>query len=137
MDVLVAILPLIGVALGAFLQHKFASTNQRAEQIDLRRHEAYADYLRGVAALAGNRSKEPSNVSLVADAKSRIAIYGSAEVLDKLGKFEEVGPNLADQEAIEAFLSAALQMRQESFPSDINPNIYSIRLLLFGSICRD
>jgi hypothetical protein len=131
--VFLAVLPLLGVILGAYIQHIFARSKQRTEQIELRRNEAYADFLRGIAALAHNRSRTPSDMSLVADAKSRIAIYGSSEVVVRLGKFEEAGANLAQLDAVDAFLSAVEQMRREGFSSASALDMRFIRLLLFGS----
>jgi hypothetical protein len=134
-EVLIAISPLVGVALGAFLQHKFSTYNYEAEKLDLRRHDAYSDYLRATAAIAQNQPLE-ENRALLADAKCRIAIYGSQDVLQLMGKFEEAGADLADSKAVDAFLRTVNQMRRERSRSDSTLDGHSIRLLLFGSQIR-
>jgi hypothetical protein len=130
-DLLFATLPLFGVVVGACLQHLFARSKYRDEQLRLLRQASYADYLRGVAALAQNRADVEADLLLVADAKSRIAIYGSSGVIEKLAAFEAIGPELTNESAREAFVSIIDQMRRDG--DSISVGRDNVHLVLFGN----
>jgi hypothetical protein len=71
------------------------------------RSTAYAGYLRAAAAAAHANSVEDQRGALrdAADAKGRIAVYGSADVIRNLARFEESGANLASERARAAFVA--------------------------------
>ena len=110
--ILIGILPVLGVVLGALLQHKLAKSKEREAQFASIRQQTYADYVGAVSAVAAARS--PDSIAQLIDAKSRMAIYASNEVIDRLSEFETVGPNLTSPVAKEAFVKLAGQMRAES-----------------------
>ena len=131
--IILGALTLCGVALGAYLQHIFAKSKEKSERIDSYRHKAYADYLQGIAELARDRTKDrKESISLVADAKCRIVIYGDDEVLKRLAQFERAGTNLAYQPAIEAFLFLVKAMRNDSSSENEIINKDDIKIILFG-----
>jgi hypothetical protein len=91
--------------------------------------QAYGDYLRAVVKAAYATSVEQARASLsdAADAKARIAIYGSEAVVVALAKFEHGKPVLDNPAAIERFIELALAMRNHRvLQSDLT-------LVLFGS----
>lgn len=72
----IALLPLGGVVLGAVLQFWLGQTIEKEKRIETLRSQAYADYLRGVAAGKFITSDEDSVAAFrgVADAKARILV---------------------------------------------------------------
>jgi hypothetical protein len=108
-----AILPLIGVAVGALLQHWLSRGTESRKQLELLRGQAYVDYLRAVAkaAHASSHDERAEVLALAADAKSRIAVYGTAAVVHALASFEHAGPALDNPRSIDCFLALVADMR--------------------------
>ncbi len=127
-DLLIGVLPVLGVVVGAFLQYVMTRSKDREAHIATLRHETYSDYLRAVSAIAIDRT--PENVGQLVDAKSRMAIYASNAVIQRLAEFEISGATLADPRGREAFVSLAAQMRAEGSRKDSNPT--SLSIILFG-----
>jgi ATP-dependent protease HslVU (ClpYQ) peptidase subunit len=75
----------IGALLGAAATYVFAVRAESDRNYQRLRTEAYVDLIRSVAAVAiaerqADMPKEAEATALLADAKTRIAVYGSAEV---------------------------------------------------------
>jgi hypothetical protein len=106
-DWAIAILPLLGVTLGATLQFWFTRAAEREKHTGSLRSQAYADYLRAVAAAGHLRSDEDLRDAHrdAADAKARIAVYGTPSVISALARFEETGAVLTDGPSASAFVS--------------------------------
>jgi len=109
----IAILPLVGVVLGAGLQFWLSRTTAREQHTATLRSQAYADYLRAVAAAGHLRSDDDLRDAHrdAADAKARIAVYGSADAIRALARFEQAGAILSDGPAAKAFISLVSAMR--------------------------
>src|SRR5713226_1408460 len=107
-----ALLPLVGVVLGAGLQFLLSRAATREQHAVTLRFQAYADYLRAVAAAGHLRSDEDLRDAHrdAADAKARIAVYGSTEVIKALSRFEEAGAVLSDGPSGRAFVSIVSAM---------------------------
>ena len=88
-EMLIGLLRVLCVVLGAILQHVLAKSKERDSQFANIRHESYSDYLRAVSAVAKTRS--PESISQLTDAKARMAIYASDEVIELLAEFEISG----------------------------------------------
>ena len=129
-DILIGILPVLGVMVGALLQHVLAKSKERNAQFATLRHAAYADFLKTVAAAAIKPSQDA--VALVADAKARMAVYGSNAVIAKMAEFEATGANLANEQSKTAFVEVALKMRSEGHSNSANLNEGALSSLLFG-----
>lgn len=110
-----AILPLIGVMLGAALQFWFSRSAERNKAIEALRAQAYVDYLSGVASLAHVVNADDVRLAnrCLADAKARIAVYGSSQIIGALARFEESGAILARGQDVKPFLSVVASMRSE------------------------
>src|SRR5215213_8935134 len=108
-----ATLPLIGVVLGAGLQFLLTRATAREQQTATLRSQAYADYLRAVAAAGHLRSDEDLRDAHrdAADAKARIAVYGTVDVIKARARFEESGAVLSHSPASRAFVSLVSAMR--------------------------
>jgi hypothetical protein len=131
-----AVLPLVGVALGAGLHHMFSRSAEERKQLSTLRTQAYVDYLRAVAKFAQAAKTDPAERSTLlaeaADAKSRICIYGSKDVVKLLADFERHGAALASKEAVNVFLSLCAHMRSEGVSSEESVVPEDLELVLFG-----
>jgi hypothetical protein len=109
----IAVLPLVGVVLGAMLQFWLSRVAEREKHTDALQTQAYADYLRAVAAAAHWRSNEELRDAHRdnADAKARIAVYGDTSVIEALARFEDAGANLSTERSRQAFISLVSCMR--------------------------
>ena len=70
-----AILPLVGVLIGAGLQYFFGRTLELQKQLALQKVQAYADFFRAMSASA-TQGQTMETLALAADAKTRACIYG-------------------------------------------------------------
>ena len=129
-EILLGLLPLLGVAVGAGLQHWLGRLNDRDEHFARLRHEVYSDYLRAVSEAAASPSKDA--IRKVTDAKARMSVYGSDNVLKGLFEFENAGPNLTNKTAQDRFISLALEMRREASASGTAIDAGSLAVVLFG-----
>lgn len=109
----IAALPLVGVLLGAGLQFWSTRAAEREKHTKALQAQAYADYLRAVAAAGHVRCDgDHRNAQRdAADAKARIAVYGSAEVIAALARFEDAGAVVRHGPAGDAFVSLVSSMR--------------------------
>ncbi|TGX56266.1 hypothetical protein E5A73_04050 [Sphingomonas gei] len=127
-----AIIALSSGIAGAFLQ---AIVSRRSEYIKVgrqARYDAYADYFKGIAQLS-HGSDLSSAHALIADARGRIALYGSKEVVVAMSKAFEHGPDIQSVEAREDLSSMLAAMRADVLwidPAVPKPALVS---LLFGS----
>lgn len=125
--VLLALLPLAGVVIGAFLQ----STRERKNQKKALKIKAYTDYLQAAATLSSkDQSKHIDARVLLTDAKIRIAIYGSKEVITNIAAFDRSGASLINADGMNSFLKITSAMRSE----EINDQIKKADMgqLIFG-----
>ncbi|WP_395444032.1 hypothetical protein [Caulobacter sp. UC70_42] len=104
-------MPLIGAVIGAALQYAFGRSLETRKQLVVQRAQAYADFFRGFAALAQSRSSE--SLALVADAKTRICIYGSEKVVLALAAFERAGATTLTPEGEATIIDLMRAMRRD------------------------
>lgn len=125
-----AVLPLVGVFLGAALQYWLSRSSESRKQLEILQRQAYVDYLRAVAKVAHAQSPEAHGTAVTdaADAKARIAIYGSAPAVEALARFEESGPVLNNPRSVDCFLRLASVMRLKGH----QPTKDALRLVLLG-----
>jgi hypothetical protein len=130
---MVAALSLLSVLIGAALQYAFGQRLEARKQLSAQRAQAYIDFFRATAALGQGRSKE--QLVLAADAKTRICIYGSATVVQRLGDFERTGATAANaggQEALIALIALMGAMREDVTNSGISLRQDDLIHILFG-----
>lgn len=140
-DGLVTIVPVIGVlgvVIGALLQGFFNRKNQAANNLSELQNKAYSDFLNSVSKIAVAQRKDQRTVvteelSNLADAKSRICVYGHASVVHHLADFLRAGGTLQTEQEILSFTRLCLQIREsvgmrdkELYPSDISQLLFSI-----------
>lgn len=125
-----AVLPLVGVVVGAAMQYWFSRAAEARKQIQLLQSQAYVDYLRAVTKSAHASSAEAARFAQAdaADAKARMTVYGTADVIAALARFEETGAVLDNARSKVAFISLVAAMRQKQ--GGAKPN--DLGLVLFG-----
>lgn len=130
-----ALLPLIGIIIGAFLQYYFS---RHLENVRIQREariQAYTDYLKSICELAFPNQGESTDGSVInariADAKCRICLYGSRKAITAFALFEERGASISTPEQYNAFISMVKIMRKDSVKS-ANVSIDQLGLILFG-----
>lgn len=119
-----ASLSFIAAALGAFLAAFLARRIETFKHLQESRATAYADFLRGFAKVGrAQRDKmrdERSHLEelegrlIVTDSRSRIAVYGSRDVLRSLARFIRLGTQTLTPEGAQAFAEMCALMRQEA-----------------------
>ena len=107
---------LVGLLLGAILQHWFDILGDKKKRIQELRAKAYSDFLSAVARVAvaqANENEEAIRLgtSDMIDAKARICVYGEASVAKALADFWNSGGKLDNPDSQEAFLTAVQNMR--------------------------
>ena len=140
-DELVALVPVIGVlgvVVGALLQGFFNRKNQVASSLSELQNKAYSDFLNSVSKIAVAQRKDQrtavtEELSNLADAKSRICVYGNASVVHHLADFLRAGGTLQTEHEILSFTRLCLQIRgsvgmhdKELYSSDISQLLFSI-----------
>lgn len=131
-----AILPFLGVVIGAILQYLFTRhlDGQRAHRDA--RTKAYADYLKCVSDRANPAQDESTDEHEVnartADAKCRICLYGSSATVAAFAKFERLGATMRTVQERNAFTDMVVFMRADSLgTSDALPS--DVQAVLLGN----
>lgn len=110
----------LGSIIGAFLTLRV----NRSKHLQELRSAAYVDFLRGLVKVAIARKdplpnehsfrEELDGVMLLADAKARIGIYGSSEVVRSVAQFVSQGSQTFTQEGMDALTGVCGLMRKET-----------------------
>jgi len=129
MDGWTAVLPLVGVVIGATLQYWISRAAESRKQLQLLRSQSYVDYLRAVTKAAHATVPDAGRLARTeaADAKARMAVYGTSRAIAALARFEEVGPVLNTPSAKGVFAELVTAMREGDSPSQAD-----LELVLFG-----
>jgi hypothetical protein len=133
MEIYVALIGLIGLLLGAWLQSRFSNSNDVDAQLRLRRNEAYADYLEGVALAAIKGGSAEAKLRLIS-AKTRLSIYGANSVLEAMAALERIGPVFNTHHGREAFVQVVTAMRRDGLPAQGTLKSEVYLSVLFGEI---
>ena len=96
LELATAVLPLVGVALGAGLQFIFSRSAEIRRHERVLRVQAYSDYLRSVGEMEGAKAigdpaKKTDALSRAIEAKARVCVHGSSDVVTALAQFEGDG----------------------------------------------
>jgi hypothetical protein len=111
-----AIFTLVGIVVGTLVTFFLTRHHESEKHKRLMITQAYSDYLRGVAELAhlNLESNEAQIHARIADAKARICLYGSPDVVKLLAAFEKAGASTVTPQQQELFASLVLTMRGDS-----------------------
>lgn len=135
-NAIVAVLPIVGVIIGAGLQYFLSRSTESRKQLSTLRSLAYVDYLRCLAESKhfgkDNVKSRKEILAKAGDAKARIAVYGSSKVVEALAKFEKDGAAINSRQSEEKFLALCKAMRLENIGKRDRATIEALRLVLFG-----
>jgi len=126
--------PLLGVIVGVLSQHLSTRSTQNRGRLLEARVKAYADYVSAMAR-KGRITKNEQNdtaaiFSQIDDAKYRICIYGSEEVITALAEFEK--SKLETKELKNKFLRLCQAMRKDSGSGEFT-NLETIDAAIYGT----
>lgn len=136
----------VSAAIAAIVTVSVVFLSRRSEtkkHLESLRTTAYVDFVRGVAGLAVLHSgtidsydeflKEQDLIILVADAKARIALYGSMAVVSSLANFLRAGLVLDTPQRLRDFTAICQTMRSDTRPRPGGVNDHDVHFLLFGA----
>lgn len=117
-NVINTLLPLLGVVVGASMQFLFTYSGEKRKLKEALKIQAYVDFVKGLAGanIAAKLSKQKElhdNYALVADARVRIAIYGSSAVILSLAEFFKQGGEVVTEKGKRNLLNACQAMRAD------------------------
>lgn len=125
-----AVLPLVGVVIGATMQYWLSRSAESRKQLQFLQSQSYVDYLRTVTKAAHAVSPEAARSAKAeaADAKARLAVYGTPSVIAALARFEEAGAIIDSNDAEAVFIAivGAMRNKADAAPAD------DLKLVLFG-----
>ncbi len=134
-----ALLSILGVVVGAFLQNYLSRQNNEAKQLLESRNQAYIDFFEAVSLVTaaqrmGKREQELEQLARLAHAKARICIFGEESVVKRLATFWEAGATLQTESEILAFTRFVLDIRKslgvkdkELLSAEISQLLFSIK----------
>lgn len=112
-----AFFSILGVTVGAILQHFLARQNNQQKQLLESRNKAYVDFLEAVSCVVaaqrmGKKERELEELAKLTNAKSRICIFGEETVVRQLATFWAAGASLETESEIQAFTRFCLDIRK-------------------------
>ena len=141
-ELVAPIVGVLGVVVGVFLQGFWSRKNQKAHNLKGLQNQAYSDFLNAVSTIAvaqrkGQRETVEGELSSLADAKSRICVYGDANVVQHLAEFLRSGATLQTESELLAFSRLCLEMRKSVGMQDKQLYSKDISQLLFDVDVKD
>jgi len=129
----IALFSFLGIVVGASLQYLFTRFNEDRKHYRLLQTEAYADYLRAVAegAHLSLSVDEAERHARIANAKTRVCLYGAKEVVALLAQFEREGAVIGNEQQCKAFVRLVQAMRADSHVQSAD-----LELILLGDSAR-
>lgn len=129
---LTAVLPLAGILVGAGLQYFFGRSLELRKHIQAQKAQAYADYFEAFSKIAAvGRTKDA--LSALTDSKTRICIYGSDLVLERLAVFERAGPSTTSPESHKQVVMLLDAMRKDLGSSTKTARAADIGVVVFST----
>ena len=131
-----ALFSLFGVVIGALLQYFFTRYLESQRHLRGLKTQAYLNFLEAISGLAHLNdplgSQECDLFAKTADAKARICIYGSKEVVHALAVFEKLGAVISSTEQRAAFVAMVSAMRNDS-GNGSGPEVEDMDRVLLGN----
>lgn len=105
-----AVLPIVGIVIGAVFQYVFSRTSEERKHQQNLRAQAYVDFLRGVSGVAisqknNDKTREQEFMVLLTDSKARIAVYETKKVIQKIANFWRAGARTDTPERMRLFVN--------------------------------
>lgn len=128
---LTATLPLVGILVGAGLQYFFGRSLELRKHIQAQKGQAYADYFRAFSQIA-TQGRTKDALAALTDAKTRVCIYGSSLVVQRLAEFEREGPSTLTPESHRKVSALLSSMRKDIGASLKSARPDDIGMVIFG-----
>lgn len=128
-----AILPLVGVIIGAFLAPWSAYLFARSKDREERRRDAYLAFLRAIGDIA-NKYKIDNRAQLldaVRRANLELMLYGSPQVIEKMKDVIRIA-DFSRPEIQPVFVGVLMEMRRDVGSRRFETEAELIRLTVFG-----
>lgn len=113
-----AIFSILGIILGGSLQYLFTQHLDRQRAFRDARTKAYTDYLKCVSEEAHPSQTESTDghelSARTADAKCRVCLYGSPDVISAFADFERLGATMRTPEERDGFTRMVAAMRKDT-----------------------
>ncbi|AMG02385.1 hypothetical protein [Vibrio mimicus] len=143
--VLIFVVPFIGlcgVIIGALLQAFLNRKKQKVSHLSELQNKSYADFLNAASKIAvaqrlNDRKEVERELSNLADAKSRICVYGDGSVVQHLASFLRAGGTLQTEQEILSFTYLCMEIRKSVGMSDKLLLSQDISQLLFSVDVKD
>ena len=109
--VLLACVAVASAIIGGVLQALFQKRQAREQATRQQKTDAYASYFKGVALLSHAQSEHEiaQGNAIVAEARGRVALYGSREVIEAMTAAFRCGPVSNDDMAVHAQMIRAMR----------------------------
>jgi hypothetical protein len=130
---LIAIFGFFSAVLGAGFHALFQRWQSKDDHLRRQKIESYASYFNGVAQLSHARTKEElaRGNATIAEARGRIALYGSPEVIEAMTAAFRCGPiNDKDSKVHAAMVRA---MRSDANLANGHPSEQTLFEMLYGT----
>lgn len=133
-EIPIAVIATLTALLMAFVNYRLSrNSNKTAKKTEIRA-QAYIDFIKCISELAHVSPQEHKQaIAKLTDAKARIVIYGDSAVIKELAKFDRAHKELNSNEAYEAFLKIALEMRNDAIGKREGEDPKDLKQILFGS----
>ena len=130
------VIALVVVLIGYSTQYWYSKKLESEKHKQNLRTNAYVDFIMAVTGKAitqkNKMNKEQEFDLILAEAKARLSIYGSKEVIESIAKFWREGDaSLGTPEGRDLFINIWQTMRKEYLPKDENVLNKEISQLLF------
>lgn len=128
---------LLGIIVGATLQFIYSRTSEIKKQQNQSRNQAYNDYLKCASNLAAaikfnNDTKRKELLSITADAKTRVCLYGSKKVIKYMSAFEYSGARIVSKQDADRFGLIVNAMREDTLGKGQKVLPENLFIILFG-----
>jgi Mn2+/Fe2+ NRAMP family transporter len=93
-SIVIAVIALLGAVIGGLIQAANQRRLAKGEYLRRQKAEAYIKYFQGIAQLShsSGQAETKTAYSVISEARSRIAMYGSSEVVEKMAAVFRLGP---------------------------------------------
>lgn len=127
---------MLGVIAGALMQYLFQARRERQKTYETQKTDAYLNYVRDVCRAAtfqklNSQDNYVESVASLVDAKGRIAVFGSEEVLETVAAFNRGGSSFVTKEQCDRFTAIIQSMRSDLAPKQRPAIDKHVEALLF------